>query len=99
LDTAWRETQESHDREHVTPYLRAGKFSAWNVAHTEDLSAERWTVDSTGAVWTFYLRDDARWHDGEPVTAEDVAFTIHVSDCCARSPWACHRRFRACSRL
>ena len=40
--------------------------------------AERWTVDSTGAVWTFQLRDDARWHDGEPVTAEDVAFTIGV---------------------
>jgi peptide/nickel transport system substrate-binding protein len=40
--------------------------------------AERWTVDSTGAVWTFQLRDDARWHDGEQVTAEDVAFTIGV---------------------
>ena len=40
--------------------------------------AERWTVDSTGSVWTFYLRDDARWHDGEPVTADDVAYTIGV---------------------
>jgi peptide/nickel transport system substrate-binding protein len=40
--------------------------------------AERWTVDATGKVWTFQLRDDAFWHDGEPVTAEDVAFTIHV---------------------
>ena len=40
--------------------------------------AERWSVDTTGAVWTFQLRDDARWHDGEPVTAEDVAFTIRV---------------------
>ena len=40
--------------------------------------AERWTVDGTGAVWTFELRDDAVWHDGEPVTAEDVAFTIRV---------------------
>ena len=40
--------------------------------------AERWTVDGTGAVWTFQLREDARWHDGEPVTAEDVVFTIHV---------------------
>ncbi len=39
---------------------------------------ERWTVDPTGAVWTFELRPDARWHDGEPVTADDVAFTIHV---------------------
>ena len=25
-----------------------------------------------------YLRDDARWQDGEPVTADDVAFTIRV---------------------
>ena len=37
--------------------------------------AERWSVDPTGAVWTFQLRADARWHDGEPVTADDVAFT------------------------
>src|SRR5689334_4105694 len=42
-----------------------------------DLAAQ-WTVDATGKVWTFQLRDDAFWHDGEPVTAEDVAFTIHV---------------------
>ena len=40
--------------------------------------AKRWSVDSTGAVWTFELRADARWQDGEPVTAEDVAFTIRT---------------------
>jgi len=40
--------------------------------------AKRWTVDSSGAVWTFELRADARWQDGEPVTAEDVAFTIRT---------------------
>jgi peptide/nickel transport system substrate-binding protein len=40
--------------------------------------AERWTVDATGAVWTFQIRDDAVWHDGEPVTSDDVAFTIRV---------------------
>jgi peptide/nickel transport system substrate-binding protein len=40
--------------------------------------AERWSVDPTGAIWTFQLRDDARWHDGEPVTADDVAFTIGI---------------------
>ena len=40
--------------------------------------AEHWAVDVTGAVWTFQLRPDARWHDGEPVTAEDVVFTIHL---------------------
>ncbi len=40
--------------------------------------AERWTVDPTGAIWTFELRQDARWHDGEPVTADDVEYTIGV---------------------
>jgi peptide/nickel transport system substrate-binding protein len=40
--------------------------------------AERWTVDETGSVWTFHIREDATWHDGEPVTADDVAFTIRV---------------------
>ncbi len=40
--------------------------------------AERWSVDAAGKVWTFVLREDATWHDGEPVTAEDVAFTIRT---------------------
>jgi peptide/nickel transport system substrate-binding protein len=39
--------------------------------------AERWTVDESGSVWTFQLRDDAEWHDGHPVTSADVVFTIH----------------------
>ena len=38
--------------------------------------AESWSVDPTGTTWTVVLRDDARWHDGEPVTSADVAFTI-----------------------
>jgi peptide/nickel transport system substrate-binding protein len=40
--------------------------------------ARSWTVDPTGAIWTFELRPEARWQDGEPVTAEDVAFTIRT---------------------
>jgi peptide/nickel transport system substrate-binding protein len=42
-----------------------------------DLAA-RWTSDETGKSWTFSLRPDANWHDGEPVTANDVVFTINV---------------------
>src|SRR4029079_919601 len=38
--------------------------------------ATRWTVDPTGKTWTFTLRPDATWHDGEPVTAEDVVYTV-----------------------
>jgi peptide/nickel transport system substrate-binding protein len=40
--------------------------------------AERWSVDPSGSIWTFVLRRDARWQDGDPVTAADVAFTIKV---------------------
>jgi oligopeptide transport system substrate-binding protein len=33
--------------------------------------AERWEPSNGGRVWTFYLRDDARWSNGEAVTASD----------------------------
>ena len=33
--------------------------------------AERWTVSPDGLSYTFYLRANARWSDGKPVTARD----------------------------
>jgi len=33
--------------------------------------AERWEMSPDGSTWTFYLRDDARWSNGDPVVAED----------------------------
>ena len=40
--------------------------------------AEDWSVDRTGKTWTVDLRADARWQDGEPVSADDVVFTIET---------------------
>ncbi len=40
--------------------------------------ADTWQVDDTGSTWTFHLRADQRWQDGEPITADDVAFTIDI---------------------
>lgn len=37
--------------------------------------AESWEVDDAGA-WVFTLRDNATWHDGSPVTAEDIAWNV-----------------------
>jgi oligopeptide transport system substrate-binding protein len=37
--------------------------------------AESWEVSSDGLTWTFRLRQDARWSDGRPVTAEDFAWS------------------------
>lgn len=39
--------------------------------------AESWEL--TDSAVTFRLRDDVRWHDGEPVTAEDVKFTFDLA--------------------
>jgi peptide/nickel transport system substrate-binding protein len=39
--------------------------------------AERWErLDSL--TWRFHLRPEARWHDGRPVTAEDVRFSFEA---------------------
>lgn len=37
--------------------------------------AESWEVSEDGLTYTFHLRDDIVWSDGEPLTAEDVKFT------------------------
>ena len=38
--------------------------------------AESWEVSEDGKVWTLHIVKNATWHDGVPVTAEDVKFTI-----------------------
>jgi peptide/nickel transport system substrate-binding protein len=38
--------------------------------------ARGWEVTPDGLTYTFHLRSNAYWHDGPPVTADDVVFTI-----------------------
>jgi len=38
--------------------------------------AERWDVNEDGTVWTFYLRDDVRFHNGREVKAGDFAYSF-----------------------
>jgi peptide/nickel transport system substrate-binding protein len=40
--------------------------------------ARGWEVTLDGLTYTFYLRSNAYWHDGTPVTADDVVFTIEL---------------------
>ena len=37
--------------------------------------AERWEISADGLVYTFHLRADARWSNGDPVTAGDFAWS------------------------
>ncbi|MDR7435238.1 MAG: ABC transporter substrate-binding protein [Armatimonadota bacterium] len=40
--------------------------------------AESWSVAKDNKTWTFRLRRGVRWHDGKPLTADDVVFTWKV---------------------
>jgi len=40
--------------------------------------AERWEGSPDGKSYTFHLRPDLRWHDGIPVTAADIVFTVEL---------------------
>jgi peptide/nickel transport system substrate-binding protein len=56
--------------------LAPGKAPIDPTAYRPGL-AKQWTrVDSV--TWRFRLRPGARWHDGQPVTAEDVRFSFEA---------------------
>lgn len=40
--------------------------------------AESWEVTEDNSSIIFHLNPDAKWHDGEPVTADDVVFTCKL---------------------
>ena len=37
-------------------------------------AAERWEVSEDGRTWRFFLREDGRWSNGDPVTAGDFVY-------------------------
>ncbi|WP_052238567.1 ABC transporter substrate-binding protein [Mycolicibacterium setense] len=37
--------------------------------------ARSWEVSDDQLTWTFHLRDGVRWHDGSPLTADDVVYS------------------------
>jgi len=45
---------------------------------SEDI-AESYQISEDQTTYTFTIRDDALFHDGQPVTAEDVAFTVRMA--------------------
>lgn len=50
------------------------RFNA-RTAEPEPGLAERWEISSDRLTYTFDLRADARWSDGEPIRADDVVYS------------------------
>ena len=62
----------------VLGYLFEGLTeTSWLTDRVEPALAESWERSDDGLTWTFQLRKDARWHDGEPFTVHDVEFTFN----------------------
>ena len=82
----------SFDRELLTlnPYTQSGfmnlfladKVFSYLLDHdlqtyeSRPSLASRWEMDPQGRFIDFWIRPEARWQDGQPVTAEDVKFTF-----------------------
>ena len=49
-----------------------------NLNPTDGLIAESFEVSDDGLVYTFKIREGTTWHDGQPLTAEDVKFTYEL---------------------
>lgn len=69
LGTHYRSVQHQHYVGLMT-LLRRGP-----TLDPEPWLASEWQLSDDGTRLTFVLRDDVVWHDGIPVTAEDVVFT------------------------
>jgi peptide/nickel transport system substrate-binding protein len=64
------------------------------VAHRDDMSiapmlAERFEVSADGLTYSFHLRPEARFHNGAPVTAEDVAWVWNAYYLNPETDWHC----------
>ena len=49
--------------------------------------AQSWESSADGLTWTYHLRPGAMWSDGQPLTADDVVYTITRS---VTEQWANH---------
>jgi peptide/nickel transport system substrate-binding protein len=59
---------------------QSGEYLTWSndKLELEPRLAESWTPNEDGSVWTFTIRQGVTFHDGAPLTAEDVAATLNL---------------------
>lgn len=49
-----------------------------NTNESIPAAAESWEVSEDGLTWTFKIHENAKWSDGEPVTANDFEYTLKL---------------------
>ncbi|WP_373100950.1 MULTISPECIES: ABC transporter substrate-binding protein [Pasteurellaceae] len=57
-------------------------------------AAEKWEHSPDFKTWTFYLRQDGKWSNGDPVTAEDFVFSFRrLADPKTASPYSSYLNY------
>lgn len=70
----------------MTILVYSGLMRATKSGIIPDL-AESYTVSDTGLIYTFTLRENIFFHDGSPITADDIEFTVlKAQDPALKSP-------------
>jgi peptide/nickel transport system substrate-binding protein len=79
------------DSMNVAVGVTVAAFEAWNIQYAtltdkaaKDFSvtpglAESWEGSDDGKTWTYHLHPNMKWSDGQPLTSEDVVYTINRS--------------------
>jgi peptide/nickel transport system substrate-binding protein len=65
----------------------------------EPVLAESWRVSADGKRYTFTLRPGLTWHDGKPLTADDVVFTVMTVLRHPDVPWEARHALRINGQL
>ncbi|GHC69763.1 peptide ABC transporter substrate-binding protein [Limoniibacter endophyticus] len=74
---------------HIMRDLQEGLVAFGPKAEIVPGAAESWEISEDGLVYTFKLREDGKWSNGEPVTAEDFVFTFQrIQDPATAAPYA-----------
>ena len=65
--------------EYATADLMWETFLGWEQEDFDTTGhlATDWEQSDDGLTWTFNVRDDVTWHDGQPLTAGDIAYTFN----------------------
>jgi peptide/nickel transport system substrate-binding protein len=60
----------------VTSKVMEGLLYLDNDLKPQPLLAQSWDISPDGLTYTFKLRPNVKWHDGQPFTSADVSYTI-----------------------
>jgi ABC-type transport system substrate-binding protein len=79
-------------------FIQGESFFGWSlydpiITWDENLDfvpaiAESWEISDDGLTWTFHIRDDVTFHNGDPLTSADVMFSVeHFQSPESTNPW------------